>query len=241
MLGGRFAGLPQIATRRKVVSSRFRLSVARLKLATGVPSSRSWMFGVSVRQPRAVAVMMMGGLLRLCAFRVSGWAVRWVQPRGHQRAGGKGTRPRTLSATPPRTVRAGTAARWLEIPSGNTERRILGAGMLSPRLEELDQDGVEGDVAVVVQVADRDPQNHGLIAEDGDRVGSDGAELPDSHPGAGQHLHGEMPQWIETGGPLHERGGLFVVQELREGLVKLDEVERQDRGSGSGRRGGPIR
>ena len=49
--------------------------------------------------------------------------------------------------------------------------------------EQTDGVGVQGDVAVVVQLADRDPQPRGAVEHD-DGVSFERAELTDTHPGA---------------------------------------------------------
>ena len=53
----------------------------------------------------------------------------------------------------------------------------------SPVGEQTGGVGVQGDVAVVVQLADRDPQPWGAVEHD-DGVTGERAELPDTHSGA---------------------------------------------------------
>ena len=95
--------------------------------------------------------------------------------------------------------------------------------------DQLDQDRVERDVAVVVELADRDAQpervadaDHGVVAQRG--------ELPGAHAGAGEQLDHQSASRVGVDGEGgHELGGGRVVEELRERLVGLREVTGEDR------------
>jgi hypothetical protein len=63
-------------------------------------------------------------------------------------------------------------------------------GVWFPLGEHLDELGVQRDVAVVVELADRDPQPVGVPDAD-HGVDLQGAELTDAHPGAGQEFDGQ--------------------------------------------------
>ena len=65
--------------------------------------------------------------------------------------------------------------------------------------------GVQRDVTVVVELADRDPQPWRRVEVD-DRVGGEAAELTDPHPGPGQQLDDEPIERRSDGG-LRRRGG----------------------------------
>ena len=66
---------------------------------------------------------------------------------------------------------------------------VVGVGG-GPLGEELDEVGVQGDEAVVAELADRDPQPVG-VADLGDGVGGQVAQLAGPQAGAGQHLDDE--------------------------------------------------
>ena len=93
---------------------------------------------------------------------------------------------------------------------------------------------MQGDVAVVVELADRDAQpervtdaNHGVVAQRGKFSGA--------HAGAGEQLdHQPAPRVGVDGEGGHELGGGRVVEELREWLVGLWEVTGEDRHLGRG-------
>ena len=98
-----------------------------------------------------------------------------------------------------------------EEPAGG-ERAV--AGLIFG--DEFDEVRVEGDVAVVVEFPDRDPQP-GFVADDGDGVGFEVAEFTDAHPGPGQQLDREPAEQVRfVGEGSHELGVVAVVEELRE-------------------------
>ena len=95
--------------------------------------------------------------------------------------------------------------------------------------EELDEVGVQRDVAVVVQLAERDAQPVG-VADDGDGVGFEVAQLTDAHPGAGEQLDGDPAMQPGLGGEgAHEPGVGGVVEEAGQRLVAFGDVPEEDR------------
>ena len=88
---------------------------------------------------------------------------------------------------------------------------------------------MEGHVAVVVQLAQRDAQPVG-VADERHRVGLQAAQLADPHAGAGQDLDGHPPadHCLVGQGP-HELGEAGVVQEAGKRLVALGDVAEEDR------------
>jgi hypothetical protein len=104
--------------------------------------------------------------------------------------------------------------------------------------EELDEVGVQGDVAVVAELADRDAQPIG-VADLGDGVGGEVAELAGTQPGAGEHLDHEAVAREPVGpGGGHELGGVLVVEELGERFWSGWDVAVEDRVAA--RRVGPV-
>jgi hypothetical protein len=67
-----------------------------------------------------------------------------------------------------------------------------------PLAEQFDQLGVEGDVAVVVQLPDRDPQPV-RVSELDHGIGSKTAQFTGSHAGAGQQFHNQSAQRVGVG------------------------------------------
>ena len=105
------------------------------------------------------------------------------------------------------------ACRWMQV---------------GPVGEETGGVGVHGHVAVVVELADRDPQPRGVVQHD-DRVGGEGAELTDAHPGPRQQLDDEpIERWCERGAR-REPGGLGVVEETWERVIGDGDIDREDR------------
>jgi len=95
--------------------------------------------------------------------------------------------------------------------------------------DELDEDRVQGDVAVVVEFADRDPQPVGVADVDHGVIG-EGAEFTGSHPGASQQLdHQPAPRVGVVGEGGHELRRGRVVEELGEWFVGFREVAGEDR------------
>ena len=94
--------------------------------------------------------------------------------------------------------------------------------------DEVDEHRVEGDVAVVVELADRDPQPVGAaVAEHG--IVTQPAELTGPHAGASQQFDHESPAPIGIlGQGGHELGGGGVVQKPRQGLVPFRKVSGVD-------------
>jgi hypothetical protein len=90
--------------------------------------------------------------------------------------------------------------------------------------DELDQDRVQRDVAVVVELADRDAKPE-RVADADHRVVTQCADLAGAHAGPGEDLDHEPAASV---GIVRERGhelrGGRVVEELRERLVGLGEV-----------------
>ena len=123
-----------------------------------------------------------------------------------------------------------------EEPAGGADVLGVGGGPLG---EQVDDFGVEGDHAVVAELADRDAEPVAVGADAGDRVGSELAELGGSQAGAGQDL-GDEPVarhgMVACGG--HERGGLLVGEEPRDRLGAGWDVAVQDRVPA--RRVGPV-
>ena len=96
--------------------------------------------------------------------------------------------------------------------------QVLGPGG-EPAVEELFELGVQGDVAVVVQFADRDPQPVGG-ADLHDGVDGEVDELALAHAGAGEELDDETDQGVGVGASSDEqlrRGG--VVEEPGQRVV----------------------
>ena len=84
-----------------------------------------------------------------------------------------------------------------------------------PRRDEINEFWVQRDIAVVAEFPDWDMEPVVLPNLD-DRVGVEGAEFPDSHPGPGQQQDTQFPywDWFEVG-VVHELGHRRVVEELR--------------------------
>ena len=87
-----------------------------------------------------------------------------------------------------------------------------------PLGEQRDEVGVQGDVAVVAELADRDPQPVPVAdLDDGIRV--EVAQLAGAQPGAGEQLDHEPVAGVGAGpGGGHQPGGVAVVEELRQRL-----------------------
>jgi hypothetical protein len=88
---------------------------------------------------------------------------------------------------------------------------------------------VQGHIAVVVELADRDPQPR-FVVHDRDRIGLEVTEFTDAHPGSGQQLDTEAAeQGRLVGDGTHELGEVPVVEELRQRLVAFGDVSEEDR------------
>jgi len=98
--------------------------------------------------------------------------------------------------------------------------------------DEIEQHRQQGNVAIVVQLADRDPELV-EVSELDDGFVFEGGELADAHPGAGQQLHHEPPSPVRVLGQCgHEPGRRRIVQELGQRVVEDGEVGRVDREPG---------
>jgi len=123
-------------------------------------------------------------------------------------------------------------------PMVDEQQVLVGVGLFgAPRPDQFDGDRVQGQVAVVVQLADRYFQPvGGADAHHG--VGFQPAQLPDPEPCAGEDLH---DQAVKGGcGPCcpHERGRCGVVQEPGQRVVDLGQVGFEN--GARGRRVGPA-
>ena len=84
--------------------------------------------------------------------------------------------------------------------------------------EQGDEVGVQGDVAVVAQLADGDPQPV-AVTDEHDGVGVEVAQLTGTQPGAGEDLDDEAVARVGGGaGGGHQPGGVTVVEELGQWL-----------------------
>ena len=110
---------------------------------------------------------------------------------------------------------------------------LLGPDVLAvgrrPGGQEHDEVWVQRDEAVIAQLADGDAQPVG-VADQGDGVGVELAELTGPHAGAGQHLD-DQAITRETVRPscLHQLGGILVVQELGQRIGPRRDVAVEDR------------
>ena len=119
------------------------------------------------------------------------------------------------------------------------ERRSCGPGG-EPAVEELFELGVQGDVAVVVQFADRDPQPVGG-ADLHDGVDGEVDELALAHAGAGEELDDETDQGVGVGASSDEqlrRGG--IVEEPGQRVVLDRQVVGEERRPGWGVGDAPL-
>ena len=93
-----------------------------------------------------------------------------------------------------------------------------------PGGEQRGQLGVQRDVPVVAELAERDAQPVGGADED-DRVGFQAGELAGPHPGPGQQFQDEPVAGVGGGpGGAHQPGRVAVVEELRQGLGLFRDV-----------------
>ena len=107
-----------------------------------------------------------------------------------------------------------------------------------PGGEQLHQLGVQRNVPVVAELAQRDPQPV-PGADQHDRVGVQVGELAGAHAGAGQQLDDEPVAGVGAGpGGGHQPGRVAVVEELRQRLGLFRDVPGDDRVAG--RRVGPV-
>ena len=107
---------------------------------------------------------------------------------------------------------------------------IAGRPYESGRSMQVDETGLQRDVAVGVELADRNPQPVRLV-EGHDRVVGELAELGDAQPGSGEHLDHEAALRVESDSGGHEPGGLVVVEELRQWLVQSAGTRSESRSS----------
>ena len=96
---------------------------------------------------------------------------------------------------------------------------------------------MEWDVSVVVEFPDRDPQPRRRVQCD-DRIRGEVAEFPDAHPGPGEQLDDEPIERLRDRGLRGEAGGLRIVQEPWQRVIRDRDINREDRGAG--RRVGPV-
>jgi hypothetical protein len=107
-----------------------------------------------------------------------------------------------------------------------------------PGGEQLDELGVQRDVAVVAELAERDPQPVPGADLD-DRVGLQVREFAGPHAGAGQQLDDQPVAGISAGpGRGHQLGGVAVIEEPGQRLGLFRDVPGDDRVAG--RRVGPV-
>jgi hypothetical protein len=107
-----------------------------------------------------------------------------------------------------------------------------------PGGEQLDELGVQRDVAVVAELAQRDAQP--VPGADPDhRIGVEIGQFTGPHPGAGEQFDHEAVAGVGAGpGGGHQPGGVPVIEELRQRLRFLGDVPGDDRVAG--RRAGPV-
>ena len=97
-----------------------------------------------------------------------------------------------------------------------------------------DEVGVQGDVAVVAQLADGDPQPV-AVTDEHDGVSVEVAQLSGTHSGAGEDLDDEAVAGVGGGaGGGHQPGGVTVVEELGQRLAARWDVATDDRVAGGG-------
>ena len=107
----------------------------------------------------------------------------------------------------------------------------VGGGPVGEQVDEL---GVQRDVAVVAELAERDAQPVAGADLD-DRVGVQVRQLAGAHPGAGEQFDDEPVARVGAGpGGGHQPGGVAVVEELRQRLGLLGDVPGDDRVAGRG-------
>ena len=101
-------------------------------------------------------------------------------------------------------------------------------------VDQGDQLGVQRQVAVLAELADRDVQP-GPGADVHDRVGAQAGVFADPQPGAQQHLHGDADQQppVGLGGAQQFRGG-GVVEGLGQRVVLAGQVAGEHRHPGRG-------
>ncbi len=118
-------------------------------------------------------------------------------------------------------VRGEGAAAVEEEPVG---AQASGSVVGDPVVEEVLELRVQGDVAVVVELADRDAEPVGGADLD-HGVDGEGAEFPRAHPGAGEQLDDQAGERIRIRPRRpQELGGRGVVKEPRERLVDERKV-----------------
>jgi hypothetical protein len=98
---------------------------------------------------------------------------------------------------------------------GQQQSAGVSVGFVVPLLEQVDELGVQGDVAVVVKLADGDAQPVG-VADHHHGVSFERAQFADAHAGAGQQLDCDAQQQARFGPRgAHEQREGWVVEELR--------------------------
>src|SRR6266508_6980146 len=103
------------------------------------------------------------------------------------------------------------------------EPSIEGWVLCDPAGEETGGVGVQGDVAVVVELADGDPQPWCPVEHD-DRVTGERAQLTDTHPGPRQQLDHQSVERRRNSRGGGEAGGLGVVEEPWQRVVSDGDI-----------------
>ena len=112
--------------------------------------------------------------------------------------------------------------------------------LCGPVGEETGGVGVQGDIAVVVELADGNPQP-GCPVEHDDGVTGERAQLTDSHPGPRQQLDHESFERHRNSRGGCESGGLGVVEEPWQWVISDRGHRRRRSASASARRPSPTR
>ena len=121
------------------------------------------------------------------------------------------------------------------------QQRVAGWDVGGPvTVDEGDQLGVQREVTVLAELADRDMQPRAGADMD-DRSGLQAGELADPQPGAQQHLHGDSHESPRVGlrGPEQFRGG-GVVEGFGQGVVLAGQVAGEHRHPGRGLAPAPL-
>ncbi len=110
-----------------------------------------------------------------------------------------------------------------------------------PGVEEVFELGVQRDIAVGAQLAERHVQPVGG-ADLHDRVDGEVEEFAFAQPGAGQEFHGQADERVGVGaGGLQQLGERAVVEEAGQRLVAQRQVAGEHQHARRGRRRRPIR
>ena len=134
----------------------------------------------------------------------------------------------------------GVPVGWLAVLPGQQQRvcRIDVTGAVV--VDEGDQVGVQRQVTVFTEFADRDVQPW-AGADLHDRVGAQRGVLADPQPGAEQHLHGDPhEQALVVLGGAQQPGGAGVVEGLGQRVILAGQVAGEHRHPGRGLVPGPF-